>query len=247
MMRSKFESIAKSVSKKVDNIAPGYVFTYSDIIDDLDKAEAVIKALNRMVISGKLKKISKGRFYIPEKSPFGELEPSEYQIAKDLLEKDNTPIGYLTGLSIYSKLGLTTQIGNIIQIGRNTARPPLTRSKYKITFVLQKNSIKKENIPLLQLLDVIKYFNKIPDSDTAFVINRLKILISEIADKQLKLFVDLLMKYPAKTRALTGALLEDTGYHIFEDQIKSTLNPITVYKLGLTKDVLPTGKNWNIK
>ncbi len=246
-MKSETESIAKSVSKKVNNIAPGYVFTYSEIIGEPNKAEATIKALNRLVFSGRLKKISRGRFYIPEKSPFGELDPSEYQIAKDLLEKDNRPIGYLTGLSIYSKLGLTTQIGNIIQIGRNSVRPPLTRGKYKITFVLQKNNIKKENIPLLQLLDAIKYFNKIPDSDIKFVINRFKTLISEMSTNRLKHFVNLLLKYPAKTRALTGAILEETGNNNFMDIIKSTLNPITIYKLGLTKEVLSTAENWNIK
>jgi len=246
-MKSEIESIAKSASKKVDNMAPGYVFTYSEIIKEPNKAEATIKALNRLVLSGKLKKISRGRFYIPEKSPFGELDPSEYQIAKDLLEKDNRPIGYLTGLSIYSKLGLTTQVGNIIQIGRNSIRPPLTRGKYRILFVLQKNSIKKENIPLLQLLDAIKYFNKIPDSDINFVINRLKTLVSEISANRLKHFVDLLMKYPAKTRALTGAMLEENGNNNFLDIIKNTLNPITIYKLGLTKEVLSTVENWNIK
>ncbi len=64
-MKSKNESIAKSVSKKVDNMAPGYVFTYSEIIEESNKAEATIKALNRLFFSGKLKKISKGRFYIP--------------------------------------------------------------------------------------------------------------------------------------------------------------------------------------
>jgi len=87
-------NITQIVTDKVNKIPEGYVFTYSDIIDDTNKAEAVIKSLNRMVASNKLKKISKGRFYKPEKTPFGELEPSEYQIAKDLLEKDNKIIGY---------------------------------------------------------------------------------------------------------------------------------------------------------
>lgn len=241
------DSITKSVSKKVDNIPFGYVFTYAEIIDKPDKAEATIKALNRMVVSEKLKKISRGRFYKPEKTPFGELEPDEYQIAKDLLEKDKKLIGYLTGLSIYNKLGLTTQIGNTIQIGRNSVRPPLSRGKYKITFILQKNSINKENISLLQILDSIKYFNKIPDSNPSFVINRFKTLLSNLSYMQLKRLVNLLMNYPAKTRALTGALLDETGHNDYLGKIKSTLNPITIYELGFIKEVLPTVEKWNIK
>ncbi len=246
-MRVDVENITKIATDKVDKIPEGYVFTYSEIIDDANKAEAVIKALNRMVASGRLKKISKGRFYKPEKTPFGELEPSEYQIAKDLLEKDNKIIGYLTGLSIYNKLGLSTQISNTIQIGRNSIRPSLIRGKYKISFVLQKNTINKENIHLLQLLDAIRYFKKIPDADYIFIINRFKTLLSELTDKQLKHLVRLLMKYPTNTRALTGALIDEIDKSVFTERVRSSLNPITVYKLGITKEILSTAPNWNIK
>jgi len=241
------KNITKIVTDKVNEIPEGYVFTYSDIIDDTNKAEAVIKSLNRMVASNKLKKISKGRFYKPEKTPFGELEPSEYQIVKDLLEKDNKIIGYLTGLSIYSKLGLSTQISNTIQIGRSSIRPSLIRGKYRISFILQKNMITKGNIRLLQLLDAIKYFKKIPDSDITFIINRFKTLLFELSDEQLKQLVRLLMRYPTNTRALTGALLDEIGKNEFTEKIKSSLNPITVYKIGITKDILSTTPNWNIK
>ena len=112
---------------------------------------------------------------------------------------------------------------------------------------MQKNSINKETIPLLQILDSIKYFNKIPDSNPSFVINRFKTLLSNLSDIQLKRLVNLLMNYPAKTRALTGALLDETGQNDYLGKIKSTLNPITIYKLGFIKEVLPTVEKWNIK
>ena len=246
-LKARNENISKIIAEKIDKLPRGYVFTYSEIRDNVDKAEAVIKSLNRMVASGKLRKISKGRFYKPENSPFGELEPSEYQVAKDLLRKDNKIIGYLTGLSIYNKLGLTTQVSNTIQIGRNSTRPSLVRGKYKISFVLQKNPINKKNISLLQLLDAIKYFKKIPDSDTKFLINRFKILLSDLSNKQLKKLVQLLMQYPANTRALTGALLDEIGKAEFTKEIKSSLNPISVYKLKIPQEILSTAKNWNIK
>jgi len=247
ILKVKIKNITKIITDKVDKIPAGYVFTYSEIIDDTDKAEAIIKSLNRMVVSGKLKKISKGRFYKPEKTPFGELEPSEYQVAKDLLEKDNKVIGYLTGLSIYNKLGLTTQISNTIQIGRNNIRPSLIRGKYKISFILQKNTINKKNIPFLQLIDAIKYFKKIPASDVDFIINRFKTLLLELSNKQLKMLIKLLMQYPANTRALTGALIDEIGKKNFTEEIKSSLNPITSYKLEIPKEILSTKINWNIK
>jgi hypothetical protein len=241
------KNITKLIADKINRLPAGYVFSYLDIINEADKKEAVIKALNRLVNSGKLKKISKGRFYKPEETPFGELEPDEYQIAKDLLEKNDKIIGYLTGLSIYNKLGLTTQISNTIQIGRNEFRPPLVRGKYKISFILQKNAINKENIPLLQLLDSIRFLKKIPDSNIEFIINRFKALLANLTDEQLKRLIRLLIKYPANTRALTGALLDEINKNKITEKIKSTLNPITVYKIGVTKEILSSVENWNIK
>jgi len=69
--------------------------------------------------------------------------------------------GYITGYSIYNQLGLTTQVGNTIQIGKNQVRPGFKRGRYTISFIRQKNTITKANIPLLQLLDAIRYIKKI--------------------------------------------------------------------------------------
>ena len=105
----------------------------------MNKKEAVIKALNRMAASGRITKLSKGKYYKPEKTVFGELVPEQYQIVKDILEDDGKIIGYLTGLSIYNKLGLTTQVSNTIQIGKNEIRPTFSRGRYTIAFIKQKS------------------------------------------------------------------------------------------------------------
>lgn len=49
--------------------------------------------------------------------------------AKDLLEENGKIIGYLTGLSIYNQLGLTTQVSNTLQIGKNQIRPSFKRER----------------------------------------------------------------------------------------------------------------------
>jgi len=80
-----------------------------------------------MVNSGKLKKIAKGKYYKAEQTVFGALEPDQYQVVKDLPEDNGKVTGYLTGYSIYNKLGLTTQISSTIQIGKNDVRPRFKR------------------------------------------------------------------------------------------------------------------------
>ncbi len=63
-----------------------YVFTYEDFTTEVNLKEAVIKALNRMVVSGKIKK----------------------------LDKDGKIQGYLRGYSVYNGLDLTTQVSDTI-------------------------------------------------------------------------------------------------------------------------------------
>lgn len=42
------------VSYTIDRFPKGFVFTYDDFISEVNKKEAVIKALNRMAASGKI-------------------------------------------------------------------------------------------------------------------------------------------------------------------------------------------------
>lgn len=137
-----------------------------------------------MVISGKIAKLSKGKYYKPENTPFGNLQPNQAQVVKDLLEENGKVIGYLTGYSTYNQLGLTTQVSNTIQIGKNQVRPNFRRERYTITFVKQKNIINKENIHLLQLLDAIRYIKKIPDSSTEASCRRFLTIIKKNRTKK---------------------------------------------------------------
>lgn len=156
---------AEYISVTIDRLPKGYIFTYADFITGVTKKEAIIKALNRMATSGKIAKLAKGKYYKPEGTVFGNLKPNQDQVVKDLLESDGKQTGYLTGYSIYNQLGLTTQISNTIQIGKNETRPSFKRGPYTISFIRQKNTITKESIPLLKILDAIRYIKKIPDTN----------------------------------------------------------------------------------
>jgi hypothetical protein len=236
------------ISLTIDRLPKGYVFTYGDFTQEVNKKEAIIKALNRMVASGKIYKLAKGKYYKPEGTVFGNLEPNQYQIVKDLLENDGKIIGYLTGYSIYNQLGLTTQVSNTIQIGKNEVRPQFKRERYTISFIKQKNTITKENIPLLQLLDAIRYIKKIPDATVISACKRLLTIIKELSKNDKAILVRLAQKYPSGTRALVGALIEEAIKNTsLIEPLRKSLNPITSYKLAGVNKILSTAKNWNIK
>jgi hypothetical protein len=239
--------IAENIASAIDRLPTGYVFTYADFNIEVNNKEAVIKALNRMVQSGKIAKLSKGKYYKPQASVFGKLGPQQNQVVKDLLEDDGKITGYLTGYSIYNQLGLTTQVSNTIQIGKNETRPHFKRERYTIAFIKQKNTITKENIPLLQILDAIRYIKKIPDTTLANACVRLLAIIKSLPEKDKATIVRLSLKYPPSTRALLGALLETIGVTQHTDTLYGSLNHITNYTFtGISKVVTNTAK-WNIK
>lgn len=238
--------VSNYIAYTIERLPKGYVFTYLDFSKEVKKKEAVIKTLNRMAESGKIVKLAKGKYYKSENTPFGKLKPNQTQVVKDLLENDNKQIGYLTGYSIYNKLGLTTQISNTIQIGKNQIRPNFKRERYTISFIKQKNTITKENIPLLQILDAMRYIKKIPDATLESSCKRLLSIISNLTEKDKATITRLAAKYPPGTRVLLGAMLDELQQNSLSELLYKTLNPITKYKLAGIKKVLRTTAKWNI-
>jgi hypothetical protein len=240
-------STSKDIATRLDRVPDGTVFTYTDFLEEVQQKEALIKALNRMAAAGKIAKLSKGKFYKPEQSPFGELPPPQYQAVKDLLKTRGKVTGYLSGLSIYPQLGLTTQVSNTIQIGKNETRPAFQRGRYNISFIKQKNTITKENIPGLQLLDAMRCVKKIPDTTVSMACERFKDLISQNSRKEQERLVNLAMKYPPSTRALLGAVLDAVAPELNTEKLKQSLNPITRYTLPGITEALLHSQDWNIE
>jgi len=231
---------SKTIEQTVNAFRSDYVFTYRDLGLPPESSANVIRKLNRMADSGVIQRLSKGRFYKPKQTMFGSLKPSQQEVVKDLLEKNGKIIGYLTGVSIFGQLGLTTQISNIIEIGVKGKKNNTRRGMYSIRFVQQANIITKSNIPLLQLLDSIKSIKQIPDSTPDSSYNRIREIIKFLDEKSLDLMIKLAMKYNPMTRAIVGAIIEELYGEERARILRDTLNPITVYKVGLTKNVLST-------
>jgi hypothetical protein len=239
-------NVTDYIGGKIERLSKGYVFTYADFITEVNNKEAIIKALNRMVASGKIAKLSKGKYYKPETTPFGNLMPDQKQVVKDLIEENGKVIGYLTGYSIYNQLGLTTQVSNTIQIARNQIRPNFKRGRYPISFIKQRNTITKENIPLLQILDAVRYIKKIPGAGIESSCRRLFSMLQELSENDKSSLVRLALKYPPATRALVGAFLEQLQQSGLAQPLYKSINPITKYKITGASKVLSATEKWNI-
>jgi predicted transcriptional regulator of viral defense system len=238
---------AEKVRIKIDKFEKGYVFTYSDLDISVSEGEALKKYIGRLVESGKIARLSKGRFYKPKKGITTNLKPDEYEVVKDLLIAGNKIVGYITGYSVFNSFKLTTQVPNVIQIGTNFDKKSIRRNIYTVKFVRQWNKITRANIPLLQLLDCIRFIKSIPDTTIENALNRITVLLNELSDSEKKQCIQLAINYPPSTRALTGAIFELLGYAEKADKLLNTLKSTSWYDFNITKDQLPNKLKWKIK
>jgi len=235
-----------TIKNTISTFDSGFVFTPADFPIDLRKQATVNRILNNMVASGQIRRASKGRFYKPKITEFGELPLNTYQLVKDLLEKNGKVIGYLTGYTAFNELGLTTQVPFTLQIGVANEKKAIKRNYYRISFIKQQNDITKENIPLLQLLDCLRFFKNIPDSMPDETCRRLLLLLKELNEKQREGIKKLSLKYTPQATALLGAMLETLNPKEDTTEMLNALNPQTFYKLGISDKILFNQKKWNI-
>lgn len=237
---------SKHIENKVAELSPAVVFTISDLGFPADWWENIRVKLGRMVESGKIKKVAKGKYYKPKKTIFGNLGPDVSEVVKDLMYDNGILSGYTTGYVVWNKMGLTTQISNVIVIGTSRRREPLRRGQYQVRFIAQPNRITSDNIPLLQILDSLKLIKQIPDTTIDRSISVLKNMITRLEEKKVSLLVKLSKKYPPRVRALLGAIMQSDGRMDYARELKQTLNPTTVYTFGLRNSKKLNLTDWNI-
>ena len=240
-------NIAKKIEEQIDSIESGKTFTYKDLNIKKEEYSAASKSIERLIKKGVIKRISTGVFYKPKKTVFGELKPDEEKIITPYLFKNGKRIAYITGLLLYNKMGLTTQIPKEISIASNKKRIYISKGNIKAKAVKSYVEVTNENYKLLELLDALKDFKKIPDLDKKSTISILSHKISELNKKQIKELIEIALEYPPRVRAFLGALLENIDENIDIKMLDDSLNPLSEYELGLTKDILPTVEKWNIK
>lgn len=236
--------IGEDIKKQISSTPDGVILTIGDFNVDMRYQGALVKALNRLVDQGTLQRLSKGKYYKPRRTIFGTLKPTPEEITKDFLEKNGKLVGYITGNRAFALMGLTTQITSSLLIGTNRYRHPLTRGDYTISFLQQHNPITEENIPLLRILDALKFIKDIPASSPDIIVTQLGSTINALSNAEQKRLTELAENYTAYVRAILGAIMEQNNLNA--ELLKKGLNGTTNYKLPISEQALPNKKKWNI-
>ena len=234
--------IAKEVKARIEEMEEGRIISYQDF-QDFDNQGAVALALSRLCKEEKIRRLQKGKYYKPKKTKFGELEPGDARIVSGVLGEE----GYVTGLTAYNRLGLTTQVPNEITIkGRKYPRKASV-GKLKIRFIRDQNqTITTGSEELLTILDAFKNIKRIPDSDVTEVFKKLSKIVENLDEDQQRRLAKLALKYKPSVRALLGAVLEKVDEGLVRN-LKKSLNPLSVYKIGLSMSVSDKLNTWRIQ
>lgn len=120
----------------------------------------VKEILNRLNKENIIKTAYKGIYYIPKTNIFGEVPLPNNKIIqyKYLTDKLGNVKGYITGANLFNKVGLTTQVPNIIDIVTNECKNNNKYENKNLNVIIRKPKIEinKDNYKYLQLIDLIE-------------------------------------------------------------------------------------------
>ncbi len=234
------------VASRVNKMRTGYIFTSSDFTDIVKDPAVLSRTLRSLVQAGKIRKIGKGRFDKPKQTILGVMPPSVDWMLQEFLMDGKRIIGYMSGQTAFQLLGLSTQISSVYTVGSNTYRRAVKRGGYTIRFVLQPNTITRANIPLLQVLDAIRFIRQIPACTPEDACVTLRGIVRKMQPDERKQLSTLAMAYTDYVRAVVGAMLDEVG-DTDTAALNRSLNVASTYKMGLSDDALPNRKKWRVQ
>ncbi len=239
-------NLSATIASRIASMPEDTTFRYHTLEIEKEQYTTAAKVLERLQSQGTIKKLSKGIFYKPRKTVFGEVKPGTAEVLKDYLFENGKRVAYLTGTYRYNQMGLTTQVPNVWKIACYNKRIFVQRGHIQAGPVKSYAPITEENVPLLGFLDALKDWNTIPDLDAQSGVPRLLSLVNDFTADQLNELVRYALLYPPRVAAFLGALLECASLSIDLRALKLRLNPLTTYKLSRVSIYLPSASNWQI-
>jgi len=240
-------SIAQTIQNTVEAMPAGQIFGYQELPSYAKSPSAVIKAISRLVADKRLERFSKGKFYVPKTGLLGIRKPSDGELIRSMLYKGGRLRGYVTGLSLYNQLGLTTQVPRTITVAYNGGRQEKEFGTIRIKTVVTRIPILEKDVKLLQYLDALKDIKKILDSDVNLTLKIMRRYLSELSEREQGRLMKLAQNYYSpQVKALVGLLFTSLKLSV-PNSLARSLNPTTTYKLKLDQSKWSMAKEWNIR
>jgi len=235
-------SISKQLNEQLKGIKPGEIFGVKNF-QNLNNPQTVVLELSRLFKKGTIKRLSKGKYYIPETTRFGEVGPSEWQILDKVIKENG---GYFAGTMALNRIGVTTQIPAVVTIRGARSTRTLQIGYLKIKLYRQGNKAANyQDSKITDIIEAIRLIKKTPDGSSERTITRIKEILKDFSKQEINILTNLSKNERPFVRAMLGALLQDLGKTEIKS-IKDSLNPITKYKLGFNDKIIVNSESWGI-
>ncbi len=151
--------------KLVDDYGYGNPFYFEEILFNNYSISWKKKEINNLVKNKKIIRYERGLYYIPEKTIFG---VSSLNTQKIIMKKYiSNYSGYFSGLYFANKIGLSSQMPNVIEIYTNNEKSRIRKISINNQSVIlrrARTAITKDNYNVLAFLELmnsfpIDYFN----------------------------------------------------------------------------------------
>lgn len=165
----------------VNEYGYGNPFSFEEIKFKNYSLPWIKKELNKLVIDNKIIRYERGIYYIPEKTIFGNSSLNPQKIIEKKYLTNNS--GYYSGLSFANKIGITTQMPNVIEIYTNNEKSrvrEITINNLKVILRKSRVNITNDNINVLSFLELMNSF-----SIDYFDKNRKELIINFIKEKNI--------------------------------------------------------------
>ena len=173
----------------------------------------IFKELKKMVDTGVIKRFDTGVYYFPKKMPFGDSYlDSQKVITRRFLSNGSEVYGYIAGISLLNRAGLTTQVPNLIELVSNNESTRVREvriGRQRVRVRRSRTTVTNENANTLQFLDLMNIISpSAMDETERFLLNKF-IKSSGVTQAQVSKYARF---YPA--RAMKNMIESGVAYEL---------------------------------
>jgi predicted transcriptional regulator of viral defense system len=202
-------NLSSKIKKLVACKSECELFGINHLVKNENDYQAVAKILSRLVSDNVIHRLKDkaGVYYRPRMSKYGAIKPSMNDVLKFLLFDGSKQVAYVSGHNIYNSYGFSTQMPNVVTIASSVNKRSGVIGGVHVKYIKAYSNIKKNNVKLLQVLDIANGLQDIMDADIRSSYNRLLNIILELNDNDKKQLIKLGENYPPRVKSLIHTIL----------------------------------------
>lgn len=196
---------------------------YNEKFSNQMSEAAFMQAISRLAKNGKIERVSKGIYCIPQKTRFGTVLPSDHEIADLFISHGN---GVLIGYGLYNSLGITTQVSKRILAYSSGIENQL---KQIGNVTIQRCDLEYDDntTAIIQMMELFYHYSEIQDLDHSAFLKCIENLAEKYDEEKFK-EIQKNINYPKRAIAFLRQVL---SYYNIPNNLGRYLSALSNYRI----------------